>query len=217
MANMMEKIGDKLHMGHGHKDTEPQPHPQSHPAPPNYGIHAAFGTQPTHDVAPTGLYGVHAAPDLPASAVTTYEGGEQGQGRKGRPWRGRLQLQQRERWQGSAASEESGYQHADGSSGRTLRWPKPKPAADTSIKSPRGTNLKKPVDISPALQQFLDTQQASWADTMKLIWDYIKRHNLQIEADRRRIVCDAKFKKFLGKDEVNFLEMSTSGHFLKNT
>ncbi|MCO5580164.1 hypothetical protein L7F22_034031 [Adiantum nelumboides] len=96
--------------------------------------------------------------------------------------------------------------------------PKPKPAADTP-KSPRGTGLKKPVDISPALQQFLGTQQASRADTMKLIWDYIKRHNLQSEADRRRIVCDEKLKKLLGKDEVNFLEIAglLSGHFLKST
>ncbi|KAI5061527.1 hypothetical protein GOP47_0024032 [Adiantum capillus-veneris] len=65
--------------------------------------------------------------------------------------------------------------------------PKAKPAAEAP-KAPRGTGLKKPVDISPALQQFLGTQQASRADTMKLIWDYIKRNNLQSEADRRRII-----------------------------
>ncbi|MCO5569811.1 hypothetical protein L7F22_023525 [Adiantum nelumboides] len=76
MANMMEKIGDKLHMGHGKKDeyTEAQPQPQPHPANPNYGIHAASGAQPTAGAAPTG-YGVHAAPGVPASAVPTHEGG----------------------------------------------------------------------------------------------------------------------------------------------
>ena len=95
---------------------------------------------------------------------------------------------------------------------------KAKPAADTP-KSPRGTGLKKPVDISPALQQFLGTQQSSRADTMKLVWDYIKRHDLQSANDRRLIVCDEKLKDILGKDEVNFLEIAglLNPHFLKST
>ncbi|KAH7293612.1 hypothetical protein KP509_28G033100 [Ceratopteris richardii] len=89
----------------------------------------------------------------------------------------------------------------------------------TASKSGHGGGLKKPVDISPTLQQFLGVQQASRADTMKSVWDYIKAHNLQAETDRRRIVCDEKLKSLLGKDEVNFLEIAglLNPHFLKNT
>jgi len=42
----------------------------------------------------------------------------------------------------------------------------------------------------------------------KLLWDYIKAHNLQNPANKRNILCDDKLKAVMGKDEVTMFEMS---------
>jgi chromatin remodeling complex protein RSC6 len=42
----------------------------------------------------------------------------------------------------------------------------------------------------------------------KALWDYIKAHNLQNPANKRNILCDAKLKAVMGKDEVTMFEMT---------
>ena len=45
-------------------------------------------------------------------------------------------------------------------------------------------------------------------EVIKKLWEYIKAHNLQNPANRRNILCDAKLKAVLGKDEVTMFEMT---------
>ena len=45
-------------------------------------------------------------------------------------------------------------------------------------------------------------------EVTKRLWDYIKAHNLQNPANKRNILCDAKLKAIMGKDEVTMFEMT---------
>ena len=42
----------------------------------------------------------------------------------------------------------------------------------------------------------------------KLLWDYIKAHELQNPKNKRNILCDDKLKALFGKDEVAMFEMT---------
>ncbi|KWT98248.1 DNA topoisomerase III [Variovorax sp. WDL1] len=42
----------------------------------------------------------------------------------------------------------------------------------------------------------------------KLLWEYIKANNLQNPGNKRNILCDAKLKAVMGKDEVTMFEMT---------
>ncbi|GKU96034.1 hypothetical protein SLEP1_g9314 [Rubroshorea leprosula] len=96
-------------------------------------------------------------------------------------------------------------------------------AAKTSIAGATKTRAKngimKPIPVSPQLGSFLGASEASRADAVKKIWEYIKLHNLQNPANKREICCDEKLKTiFEGKDKVGFLEMNKllSQHFVKS-
>lgn len=45
-------------------------------------------------------------------------------------------------------------------------------------------------------------------EVIKKLWEYIKAHNLQNPANKRNILCDAKLKAVLGKDEVTMFELT---------
>jgi chromatin remodeling complex protein RSC6 len=45
-------------------------------------------------------------------------------------------------------------------------------------------------------------------EATKHLWAYIKEHDLQNPANRRNILCDAKLKAVMGKDEVTMFEMT---------
>ncbi|KAK2987217.1 hypothetical protein RJ640_026067 [Escallonia rubra] len=97
---------------------------------------------------------------------------------------------------------------------------KPKAPA-TEKKAPTRTGgIQKPVPVSPALHQFLGVHEASRADAVKKIWEYVKLHNLQNPDDKRQIRCDHKLKTiFDGKETVGFLEIGKllSRHFVKSS
>ncbi|KAK1276238.1 hypothetical protein QJS04_geneDACA001651 [Acorus gramineus] len=92
-----------------------------------------------------------------------------------------------------------------------------KPAAAAAGKrEPRG--ITKPRPISPAMQELLGVSEIPRTQALKLIWAYIKEHNLQDPDNKRVIVCDEKLKKiFAGKERVGFLEISglINPHFMK--
>ncbi|KAF3641215.1 putative nudix hydrolase 3-like [Capsicum annuum] len=109
----------------------------------------------------------------------------------------------------------------------------------------RQNGILKPQPVSPALANFLGTNEASRTDAVKKVWEYIKTHNLQkmeqsmsLETDcksvrgkvvdkiwssknpanKREIHCDNKLKTiFDGKDKVGFLEIARllTQHFQK--
>ncbi|XP_024518379.1 SWI/SNF complex component SNF12 homolog [Selaginella moellendorffii] len=95
---------------------------------------------------------------------------------------------------------------------------KPKPPKSPS--SSRGSGLSKPFRISQALKSFLATNETEMvrSDVVKLMWDYIKEHNLQDPEDRRRVICDAKLKELLQCESLLGIGITKylSPHFLKD-
>ncbi|XVF45017.1 hypothetical protein PTKIN_Ptkin02bG0171900 [Pterospermum kingtungense] len=85
----------------------------------------------------------------------------------------------------------------------------------TGTRKPRG--IMKPRLVSPEMQALVGVPEISRTQALKLIWAYIKEHNLQDPENKKIIVCDEKLKKILGgKDRVGFLEISglITPHFL---
>ncbi|KAJ3706016.1 hypothetical protein LUZ61_009721 [Rhynchospora tenuis] len=82
-------------------------------------------------------------------------------------------------------------------------------------KQPRG--IMKPTPISPELQSFVGAPEISRTQALKVIWAYIKEHNLQDPNDKKTIVCDDRLKKLFGKERVGFLEVAKllNPHFKK--
>ncbi|CAM6091381.1 unnamed protein product [Calypogeia fissa] len=102
-------------------------------------------------------------------------------------------------------------------------------ATETRKKAAKTTKPAKPTDpkvkappklfpVSPTLRNFLGgVAEISRPDTVKQLWVYIREHQLQDPADKKKINCDEKLKTVLGKDQVNFLEIPAliSPHFPK--
>lgn len=92
-----------------------------------------------------------------------------------------------------------------------------KASATTATKPPgRPTGITAPKRVSPALAEFLGTSQASRAEAVKKIWDYVKSKGLQNPQNKREIFCDEKLKAVFGQDKVGFAEVAKllGGHFL---
>ncbi|KAI7992472.1 Protein TRI1 [Camellia lanceoleosa] len=92
-----------------------------------------------------------------------------------------------------------------------------KPATDAGKREPRG--IMKPRRVSPEMQAFLGgVPEIPRTQALKLIWAYIKQHNLQDPENKKVIICDENLKKiFAGRDRVGFLEIAglMNPHFLK--
>ncbi|KDP44460.1 hypothetical protein JCGZ_16293 [Jatropha curcas] len=81
---------------------------------------------------------------------------------------------------------------------------------------PRG--IMKPRPVSPEMADLVGAPEIPRTQALKLIWAYIKEHNLQDPNNKKIIICDEKLKKiFGGRDSVGFLEVAglISPHFLK--
>jgi chromatin remodeling complex protein RSC6 len=66
----------------------------------------------------------------------------------------------------------------------------------------------KALKPSPALAAIVGAEPLPRTAVTKALWDYIKAHNLQNPANKRNILCDAKLKAVMGKDEVTMFEMT---------
>lgn len=67
--------------------------------------------------------------------------------------------------------------------------------------------LARPFKPSAQLAAVVGADPLPRTEVTKLLWDYIKKHNLQNPANKRNILCDAKLKAIFGKDEVTMFEM----------
>ncbi|KAG2201448.1 hypothetical protein INT47_001497 [Mucor saturninus] len=56
--------------------------------------------------------------------------------------------------------------------------------------------------IIPPLSDIIGTEVCSRFRTVKKIWSYIRKHNLQVPTDKRKINCDENLKKLTGLDQV---------------
>ncbi|EHN00728.1 Tri1p [Saccharomyces cerevisiae x Saccharomyces kudriavzevii VIN7] len=58
--------------------------------------------------------------------------------------------------------------------------------------------------LSLPLREFLGTEELPRTQVVKMIWQYIKEHNLQNPNDRREIICDKKMEPIFGKKMTMF-------------
>lgn len=94
---------------------------------------------------------------------------------------------------------------------------KPAKAAAKPTAAPRKPNaaFMKPMTLSPVLAAVIGAAPMPRTEVTKKIWEYIKKHKLQDEANKRNINADDKLKAvFGGKKQVSMFEMTKliSGH-----
>jgi chromatin remodeling complex protein RSC6 len=66
----------------------------------------------------------------------------------------------------------------------------------------------KALKPSAALAAVVGADPLPRTEVIKKLWEYIKAHNLQNPANKRNILCDAKLKAVMGKDEVTMFELT---------
>ena len=112
------------------------------------------------------------------------------------------------------AASKSGAAGASGAGATAKKAAKKAPAkkaAPKAEKTPRAGNLKP----SPALAAVIGEGPFGRGEVMKLLWEYIKAHNLQDPKDKRTILADAKLKPvFGGEDSVGMFKLAgiVGGH-----
>jgi upstream activation factor subunit UAF30 len=86
-----------------------------------------------------------------------------------------------------------------------------KPAAakaDAPARKPNAAFMK-PMTLSPTLAAVIGAAPMPRTEVTKKIWEYIKKHELQDEANKRNINADAKLLAvFGGKKQVSMFEMT---------
>lgn len=80
------------------------------------------------------------------------------------------------------------------------------PAAE-EVKGKATSAFMKPLTPSTELAAVVGKKALPRTEVTKKIWDYIKKHKLQDEADKRNINTDKKLKAIFGKDQVHMLSM----------
>ncbi|NJC34941.1 chromatin remodeling complex protein RSC6 [Sphingomonas jejuensis] len=83
--------------------------------------------------------------------------------------------------------------------------------------SARGNALQQPVQPSKDLAEIVGNDPLPRSEVVKKTWDYIKKHNLQDDKDKRTINADAKLEKIFGKKSATMFEMNKhiSAHLSK--
>ena len=74
--------------------------------------------------------------------------------------------------------------------------------------APKTTAFMKALKPSIELAAVVGPEPLARTEVTKRLWDHIKAHNLQNPANKRNILCDAKLKAVMGKDEVTMFEMT---------
>ena len=78
--------------------------------------------------------------------------------------------------------------------------------------------LQQPMKPSDDLAKVIGKGEMPRSQVVSKMWEYIKKHDLQKEGDRRTIVADDNLQKvFGGKKEVSMFEMNkhVSNHLTK--
>jgi len=89
-----------------------------------------------------------------------------------------------------------------------LRLPFFRDESMSSTTPTKTTAFMKALKPSPELAAVVGAEPLPRTEVTKRLWDYIKAHNLQNPANKRNILCDAKLKAVMGKDEVTMFEMT---------
>lgn len=70
--------------------------------------------------------------------------------------------------------------------------------------------LQQPVKVSDDLQEIVGKGEMTRAQVTSKVWEYIKKHDLQKESDKRVIQPDDKLGKVIGKDEISMFKMTAA-------
>lgn len=88
----------------------------------------------------------------------------------------------------------------------------PKASSKTSAKSggkeAGQSAFAKPLTPSKELAEIVGAEPLPRTEVVSKVWEYIKKHKLQNEANKREIVADAKLKAVFGHDKVTMFEMN---------
>ncbi|MBO9686582.1 MAG: hypothetical protein J7598_08215 [Mitsuaria chitosanitabida] len=85
--------------------------------------------------------------------------------------------------------------------------PAKKAAAPAKKRTPNAAFMKA-LTPSPALAAIVGDKPLPRTDVVKKVWEYIKKHKLQDEAQKRVINADAKLKEIFGKAKADMFEMT---------
>lgn len=66
----------------------------------------------------------------------------------------------------------------------------------------------KPLTPSKELSAVVGAEALPRTEAVKKVWEYIKKHKLQNEANKREILADDKLKAVFDKDKVTMFEMN---------
>ena len=68
--------------------------------------------------------------------------------------------------------------------------------------------FSKPLTPSKELAAVVGAEPLARTEVVSKVWEYIKKHNLQNEKNKREIVADDKLKAVFGRDKVTMFEMN---------
>jgi upstream activation factor subunit UAF30 len=82
------------------------------------------------------------------------------------------------------------------------------PAKDAKKAKPATSAFTKPLQPSKELAAVVGSEPLPRTEVVSKVWEYIKKHKLQNEANKREILADAKLSAVFGKDKVTMFEMN---------
>ncbi|SFK39516.1 SWIB/MDM2 domain-containing protein [Methylocapsa palsarum] len=84
--------------------------------------------------------------------------------------------------------------------------PAGKAAAKTA--KPASSAFSKPLQPSKELAAVVGSAPLPRTEVVSKVWEYIKKHKLQNEANKREILADDKLTAVFGKNKVTMFEMN---------
>jgi chromatin remodeling complex protein RSC6 len=98
----------------------------------------------------------------------------------------------------------------------STKKPAPAKAATPAKAAPKAKAAKpatasafaKPLQPSPALAAVVGSNPLPRTEVVSKVWEYIKKHKLQNEANKREIIADDKLRSVFGRDKVTMFEMN---------
>jgi upstream activation factor subunit UAF30 len=81
-------------------------------------------------------------------------------------------------------------------------------AKDVKKAKPASSAFTKPLQPSKELAAVVGSDPLPRTEVVSKMWEYIKKHKLQNEANKREIIADEKLTAVFGKDKVTMFEMN---------
>ena len=82
------------------------------------------------------------------------------------------------------------------------------PAGKAPAKAKTSSAFSKPLQPSKELAAVVGHAPLPRTEVVSKMWEYIKKHKLQNEANKREIIADEKLKAVFGRDKVTMFEMN---------